>query len=67
LHKREIDEKDEDNDEEVISIAYFLEVINLLLFRRIIENILKNLLQFLFEDFSFSVVRFSGGVLFYVS
>jgi hypothetical protein len=29
LHKREIDEKDEDNDEEVISIAHFLEVINL--------------------------------------
>ena len=28
LHKREIDEKDEDNDEEVISIAHFLEVIN---------------------------------------
>ena len=26
LHKREMDENDPDNDEEVISIAYFLEV-----------------------------------------
>ena len=26
LHKREVDENDPDNDEEVISIAYFLEV-----------------------------------------
>ena len=26
LHKREMDENDPDNDEEVISVAYFLEV-----------------------------------------